>query len=47
MSLYENIRKRQRAGISRSKKKSTIDPKIYSMMTKRQGGFADKKKEKA
>ena len=32
MSLVRNIRKRQKAGISRSKKKSTISKKAYSAM---------------
>lgn len=49
MSLYENMNKRKAAGTSRSKKKSTIDPKTYSMMSRKVGGFAPdkKKKEKA
>ena len=32
-------------GISRSKKKSTIDPKTYDKMKKKKGGFAPKKKK--
>ena len=32
--LYENINKRKRLGISRSKKKSTISPQAYSNMEK-------------
>ena len=44
MSLYENINKRRRAGKSRTKKESTIDPKIYEQMKKKKGPF--KKKEK-
>lgn len=32
MSLVENIRKRQKAGKSRSKKNSTISPKNYQAM---------------
>jgi hypothetical protein len=40
MSLYENINKRKKAGTSRSKDKSTIDPKTYDQMKKKKGGFA-------
>jgi hypothetical protein len=51
MSLYENMNKRKKAGTSRSKKKSTISPEIYSMMSRKVGGFDPnkdkKKKEKA
>lgn len=43
MSLYENINKRKRLGISRSKKKSTITPKAYANM---KAGFPKKKKRK-
>ena len=32
MSLYENINRRKRLGISRSKKKSTITDKAYANM---------------
>ena len=46
MSLYRNINKRKKAGTSRSKKDSTIDPKIYSDMKNKKGKFADKKKKK-
>jgi len=47
MSLYENMNKRKAAGTSRSVKNSTIDPKTYSMMSRKVGGFApDKKKKK-
>ncbi len=45
MSLYENINKRKKAGTSRSKSKSTIDPKTYEKMKKKQGGFKPKKKK--
>ena len=38
--LYENINKRKRLGISRSKKKSTITPKAYANMKR---GFPKKK----
>ena len=41
MSLYENINKRRKLGISRSKKKSTISDKAYANMKK---GFPKKKK---
>jgi hypothetical protein len=43
MSLYDNINKRRRAGTSRSKKKSTINPKAYANM---KAGFPKKKKKK-
>jgi len=42
--LYDNINRRKKKGISRSKKKSTIDPKTYDKMKKKKGGFAPKKK---
>jgi hypothetical protein len=41
--LYENINKRKKAGTSRPKSKSTIDPKTYGAMKKKKGGFAPKK----
>lgn len=44
MSLYENINKRKRAGTSRSKKKTTIDPKTYAKMKAKKGGFKPKRK---
>ena len=43
--LYDNINRRKKKGISRSKKKSTIDPKTYDKMKKKKGGFAPKKKK--
>ena len=43
MSLYENMNKRKKAGTSRSKSKSTIDPNTYDKMKKKKGGFAPKK----
>ena len=43
MSLYENINRRKRLGISRSKKKSTITDKSYKNM---QAGFPDSEKNK-
>tara|TARA_R100000773_G_scaffold44506_2_gene45924 strand:- start:2137 stop:2652 length:516 start_codon:yes stop_codon:yes gene_type:complete len=39
-SLYHNINKRKKAGTSRSKSKSTIDPKIYKKMKDKKGTFA-------
>jgi hypothetical protein len=30
--LYDNINARKKAGTSRSKSKSTIDPKVYAKM---------------
>lgn len=44
MSLYENMNKRKRAGTSRSKKKTTIDPKTYAKMKAKKGGFKPKRK---
>ena len=46
MSLYANLNKRKAAGNSRSKKDSTIDTKTYSKMSRKVGGFAEKKKTK-
>ena len=40
MSLYRNINRRKKLGISRSKKKSTISSKAYAKMKK---GFKKKK----
>jgi hypothetical protein len=40
MSLYENINRRKRLGISRSKKNSTVSKKSYNNMKK---GFPKKK----
>lgn len=42
MSLYENINRRKRLGISRSKKKSSITNKAYSNM---QAGFPKKNRK--
>lgn len=44
MSLYENINKRRRAGKSRPKSKSTIEPKTYAKMKAKRGAFAPKKR---
>ena len=44
MSLYANINKRRRAGISRPKSKSKISPKAYADM---KAGFPNSKKNKA
>ena len=43
MSLYENINRRKRLGISRPKSKSTISAKAYKNM---KAGFPKKKKRK-
>lgn len=43
MSLYRNMNIRKKKGISRSKKKSTIDPKTYAKMKAKKGGFRKKK----
>lgn len=42
--LYANINRRKRLGISRSKKKTTIDSKIYKAMKNKMGGFSINKK---
>ena len=44
--LYDNINKRKKAGKSRSKKNSTIDPKVYKKMKEKKGGFKPKKGKK-
>jgi hypothetical protein len=44
--LYDNMNRRKKLGIARSAKKSTIDPKVYSQMKAKEGGFKEKKKEK-
>lgn len=44
MSLYNNINKRKKAGTSRSKKNSTVDPKTYKKMKEKKGGFKPKGK---
>ena len=44
MSLYANMNKRKKAGTSRSKKNSTVDPKTYGKMSRKVGGFKEKKK---
>lgn len=41
MSLYRNINRRRKLGISRSKKKSTVSEESYKNMKK---GFPKKKK---
>jgi hypothetical protein len=43
--LYSNINARKKAGTSRPKSKSTIDPKTYGAVKKKQGSFAPKKKK--
>jgi hypothetical protein len=40
--LYHNINKRRKAGTSRPKSKSTIDPKVYTKMKEKKGGFKPK-----
>jgi hypothetical protein len=45
MSLYENINKRRKAGTSRPKSKSTIEPKTYAKMKSKRGGFSAKKRK--
>tara|TARA_B100000497_G_C7668359_1_gene403133 strand:- start:219 stop:365 length:147 start_codon:yes stop_codon:yes gene_type:complete len=43
MSLYENINKRKKMGISRPKSKSTVSAKSYANM---KAGFPKKKTDK-
>jgi hypothetical protein len=43
--LYDNMNARKKAGTSRSKSKSTIDPKTYKQIKDKKGGFAPKKKK--
>ena len=43
MSLYRNINRRKRLGISRTKKKSSISDKAYANM---KAGFPKKKKSR-
>ena len=45
MSLYENMNKRKAAGKSRSRKKSTINAKVYAQMKAGKGPFKPKKDE--
>ena len=45
MSLYRNMNARKKAGTSRSKKNTTIDPKTYAKMKAKKGGFKPKKKK--
>jgi hypothetical protein len=40
--LYANINKRKKAGTSRPKSESTIDPKMYEKMKEKRGGFKPK-----
>jgi len=44
--LYDNINKRKKAGTSRSKKNSTVDPKVYKKMKEKKGSFAPKKNKR-
>jgi hypothetical protein len=39
--LYDNINARKRAGTSRPKSKSTIDPKVYKKMKAKKGKFKE------
>lgn len=43
MSLYENMNRRKKKGISRSKKNTTISQKVYNRMKLKKGGFAPNK----
>lgn len=44
--LYDNMNARKKAGTSRSKKASTVDPETYKAMKEKKAGFAPKKKKK-
>ena len=46
MSLYANMNKRKKAGTSRPKNESTIDPETYEKMKEKRGGFKPKIKSK-
>lgn len=37
------MNRRKRLGISRSKRKSTIQPKVWRMMKAKRGGFSENK----
>lgn len=39
LGLYANINARRKAGTSRPKSKSTIQPKVWRMMKAKKGGF--------
>lgn len=39
--LYDNINARKKAGTSRPKSKSTIDPKVYKKMKAKKGKFKE------
>ena len=41
--LYVIVNKRKEAGTSRPKSESTINPKTYSLMKRKAGGFKEKK----
>jgi hypothetical protein len=43
MSLYVNMNRRKKKGISRSKKKSTISKDVYERMKLKKGGFKEKR----
>ncbi len=43
--LYHNMNKRKKAGTSRSKKNSTVDPNVYNDMKEKKGKFKPKKKK--
>jgi hypothetical protein len=43
-NLYDNIRKRKKAGTTRSKKNTTIKKSVYSDMKNKKGPFKQKKK---
>ena len=46
-NLYDNIRRRKKAGTTRSKAKSTIKPSVYKKMKKKTGPFKKKKQGNA
>jgi hypothetical protein len=47
MSLYKNMNRRKKAGTSRPKSRSTINPRTYAKMKAKKGGFAPKGRRKA
>jgi hypothetical protein len=46
MSLYENMNRRLKLGLSRSQKNSIFSANSYSLMKQKKGGFAPDKKDK-
>ena len=45
--LYANMNARKKAGTSRPKSESTIDPSTYRKMREKRGGFSERERRKA